>query len=242
MPLSLRGKTAIITGASAGIGRAVAQAFAREGVRSALAGRRREELEKTAQAVADLGGEAIIVPTDVSQESELENLVAKTMERFGALDILVNNAGVYLHLALEKLEKKQLEDLFAVNLVAPMMLTKLALPHLKKTPGSAVINVASIAGLQGFSKGSAYSASKFAVVGFTQCLFEEVREEGIKVCAICPGYVATPMTDGYSYLDMEKMIPPEDVAETIVDVLKLSVRSCPAQIIVRPQYSPVRPR
>src|SRR5262245_23455714 len=87
MPLSLRGKTAIITGASAGIGRAVAQAFAREGVRSALAGRRREELEKTAQAVADLGGEAIIVPTDVSQESELENLVAKTMERFGALDI-----------------------------------------------------------------------------------------------------------------------------------------------------------
>src|SRR4029434_1743550 len=239
---TLQGKTAIVTGASAGIGRAIAQAFAREGIRSALAGRRREELEKTAKEISQRGGEAIVVPTDVQDENQLKALMQAAADRWGSLDFLINNAGVYLHLALEKLTRKQLEEVLADNLVAPMMLTKYALPHLEKAPGSAVINIASIAGLQGFSKGSAYCASKFALLGFTECLFEEVREKGIKVCAICPGYVATPMTDGYSYLDAEKMIPPEDVAQTVLDVLKLSVKSCPTQIIVRPQYSPVRTR
>src|SRR4029453_9312373 len=184
---SLQGKAAIITGASAGIGRAIAQAFAREGIRSALAGRRREELEKTAEAVLRLNGEAIVIPTDLAKEDHLKSLVRTTMERFGALNFLINNAGIYLHTALEKLEKEELEKILAVNLIAPMMLTKFALPHLKEKPGSAVINIASIAGLQGFSKGSAYCASKFGVIGFTECLFEEVRESGIKVCAICPG-------------------------------------------------------
>jgi short-subunit dehydrogenase len=133
-----------------------------------------------------------------------------------------------------------LEEVLAINLVAPMMLSKLALPHLKKNPESAVINIASMAALGGFSKGSAYCASKFGLLGFSECLFEEVREQGVKVCAICPGYVETAMTEGYSFLDLKKMIAPEDVAQTVVDVLNLSLRSCPTQIILRPQYTPVK--
>jgi NAD(P)-dependent dehydrogenase (short-subunit alcohol dehydrogenase family) len=240
MPGSLQDRTAIVTGASAGIGRAISLALAGEGARCVLAGRRREKLEETIEEIFRMGGEALTVLTDVTDETQLASLVRMSVEHFGGLQILVNNAGIYHHGSLETLEKKRLEEVLATNLVAPIMLTKLALPHLKKNPESAVINIASIAGLSGFSKGSAYCASKFGVVGFSECLFEEVREQGIKVCAICPGYVSTPMTEGYSYLDLEKMIPPEDVAQAVIDVLQISNKSCPTQVIMRPQYSPVK--
>jgi len=242
MQSSLRDKTALITGASAGIGRAIAVALAGEGVRSVLVGRRREELEKTSEEISKRGGESLVLSADVREEEELQLLLETTVKHFGGLQILINNAGIYHHGSLESLEKKKLEEVLATNLVAPMMLTKLALPHLKKNPESAVINIASMAALGGFSKGSAYCASKFGLLGFSECLFEEVREQGVKVCVICPGYVETPMTEGYSFLDLKKMIPPEDVAQSVVDVLKLSVRSCPTQIILRPQYTPVKSR
>jgi 3-oxoacyl-[acyl-carrier protein] reductase len=232
----MKGKVAIITGASAGIGRAVSLALAREGVRCVLAARRANELSEVCREIEKKGGEALVVPTDVAYEVQLQALVAKTLEKYGDLHILINNAGTYQHGKVEQLDKEKILSVFNINVVAPFLLTKYCLPHLKGKKGGAVINIASMAGLMGFSEGSAYSASKHALIGFTESLFEEIREEGIKVCAICPGFVRTPMV-AKTPLNQEKMIPPEDVAQTVLGVLRLSDLSCPTRIVLRPQFS-----
>lgn len=232
-----KGKIAIITGANVGIGRAISLALAAEGVRCVLAARRANELAEVCREIEGGGGEAIVVPTDVSQESQLQALVAKTLEKFGDLHILINNAGIYQQSKVENLTREQILFIFNVNIVAPFLLTKYCLPHLRGRKGAAVINISSIAGQMGFAGGSVYAASKHALNGFTESLFEEVREEGIKVCAICPGFVRTPMIEK-APLDKEKMILPEDVAAQVVSVLKQSPTSCPTRIVIRPQYSP----
>lgn len=232
----LKGKVAIVTGASAGIGRAISLALAAEGVRCVLAARRANELAAVCREIEAAKGEALIVPTDVTHEGQIQTLVAKTLDHFGDLHILINNAGTYYRGKVENLEKEKILSLLNINLIAPFLVTKHCLPHLKGNKGGAVINIASLAGLMGFAEGSAYSASKHGLLGFTESLYEEVREEGIKVCAICPGFVRTPMV-AQAPLNQEKMIPPEDVAQTVVDVLKLSRKSCPTRIVLRPQYS-----
>jgi 3-oxoacyl-[acyl-carrier protein] reductase len=239
MKKSVKGKVAIITGASAGIGRAVAVALAAEGARCVLAARRAHELSEVCREIEGKGGEAVVVPTDVAFEPQIQALVAKAVEKFGGIDFLINNAGIYRRSKVEKLDKEMILSTFNINVVAPFLLTKYCLPYLKGNKGGAVINIASMAGLMGFAEGSVYSASKHALIGFSESLFEEVRADGIKVCAICPGFVKTPMVE-QAPLDQEKMIPPEDVAQAVVDVLKLSEKSCPTRIVMRPQYSVYR--
>lgn len=234
---SLKGKTAIITGTSSGIGRAIGLALAEAGVQCVLAARREKDLKKLADEIQELGVKVLVLKTDVAQEEDLNTLVTKTIREFKHLHILINNAGVYHRGRLEKLEVDKLLTTINVNLIAPMLLTKLALPYLKKESHSAVINISSIAGTMGFARGSAYAASKHGMLGFSDSLFEEVREDGIKVCAICPGFVATPMTIDRGLIK-EKMIPAEDVAKMVVDILTMTPQSCPSKIILRPQYSP----
>ena len=236
MQENLKGKVAIITGASAGIGRSVSLALAAEGVRCVLAARRANELSEVCREIEKAGGEALVVPTDVTHEGQIQTLVAKTLEHFGDLHILINNAGVYQRGRVEQLEKEKILHTLNINLISHMLVTKYCLPHLKGKKGAAVINMASMAGLMGFADGSVYSASKHALIGFSESLYEEVREEGIKVCAICPGFVRTPMV-AKTPLKQENMIPPEDVAQMVVNVLKLSGNSCPTRIVIRPQYS-----
>lgn len=235
----LRGKVAIVTGASSGIGRAISLRLAEAGVACALAARRKEALEELAQEIEKIGGQALVVPTDVTDAHELEALVQTVTKELGGLQILVNNAGIYFHAKVEELKRSELESTLAVNLIAPIMLTKLALPHLKKSGESAIINMASIAATAGFARGSSYCASKFGMLGFSESLFEEVREDGIKVCAICPGYVATEMVAGYG-LNAEKMIQTEDIASTVLHVLELPPTACPTRIVIRPQFPPLR--
>lgn len=234
----LKGKIALITGASAGIGRAIAIKLAQEGVDCVLAARREEGLKETAKEVEKAGSKGVIVPTDVTKEEDLVNLVETAVSNLGGVNILINNAGVFYRSKVEDLKAAELEKSLATNLMAPMILTKLTLPYLKKQKGSAVINMASVAAKMGFSDGSAYCASKYGLLGFSESLFEEVREEGIKVCALCPGFIKTSMVTGRPGLDAEKMIPPEEVAQTVFNILTLSNKACPTEIILRPQYSP----
>lgn len=236
---SLKGQVAIITGASAGIGKAISLALGKNGVKCVLAARRKELLDSVVAEIKSAGGEAMAVPTDVRDDAALSTLVKKAIKKFGALHILVNNAGIYGHVNVEDLEREFLEKVISINLIAPMMLTKYALPHLTKSSHSAVFNIASIAATMGFPSGSSYCASKSGLLGFSDCLFEEVRESGVKVCAILPGYVATPMVEKLD-AKHDKMIPPEDIAQTILDVLAMSPRSCPSKIIIRPQVSPYK--
>lgn len=238
--MELKNKVAIITGASTGIGQAIAMGLAHEGARIVLASRNQEALEAIAGEIKKQGAEVLVVPTDVTQDSQLKSLVEQTVDAFGGIHILVNNAGVYQRALVEEITEETLEYLLRVNLMAPFLLTAHALPHLKKSGEGAVINMSSLAGTMGFAKGSSYSASKHGLLGFSDSLFEEVREFGIKVCAICPGFVRTPMVENYPYLDPDKMIPPEDIAKTVTDFLHLSIRSAPTRMIIRPQFSPYR--
>jgi len=239
MDETLKGKNALITGASSGIGRAISLQLAKAGVNCVLAARRQGALEALAQEIEEYEVRTMVVPTDVTNEAEREALLETIGNEWGELHILINNAGIFKMSSVDDLQLDSLEQTLAVNLIAPMMLAKLSLYLLRQNEHSAIINIASISGTMGFAKGSAYSASKFGIMGFSESLFEEVREQGVKVCAICPGYVNTEMVAGHG-LDEAKMIQPEDIASTVVHVLEMPVQSCPSKIIIRPQFSPVK--
>ena len=234
----LKGRVGIVTGASQGIGRAVAIALATEGMALGLFSRNEAALQETAAAADAMGARVLVHPLDLRDRGALAPAVAAVHERFGRLDVLVNNAGVYgergpAHAA----DLSTWDTVLDVNLRGPMHLTRHALDHIVRSPGGAVINIASIAGKMTMGGGAAYTTSKHGVVGFTGALFEDVRERGVKVAAICPGFVNTEMV-GTRGLDASKMIQPEDVARTVLFVLTFPGTGCPTEIVLRPQRTP----
>jgi NADP-dependent 3-hydroxy acid dehydrogenase YdfG len=235
----LTGHVALVTGASRGIGRAVATRLARAGAKTVLAARTKDALHAVAEEIRSCGQETLVVPTDVTDDQQLETLVAAAQARFGSIDILVNNAGGGP--PRTPIHKARLTDwdwTLRVNLWATMRLTKLVLPSMLERHSGAIINICSQAGLSGRAGESAYAAAKFGVRGFTQALFEEVREHGIKVSAIFPGYVATSLIPPNRRVDREKMLRPEDVAEVVYEVMTSSPRCCPLEIVLHPQHDP----
>ena len=178
----------IITGASTGIGRATAIAFAGAGARVALAARSADAL---AQLAAELGGpeRAIAIPTDVSDPAQCERLIERTVAHFGGIDILVNNAGMIVSGLFEKLQPGDMERQFAVNFFGATTCTRLALPHLKARRG-VVINVSSVAGLIGTPTSSAYSASKAAMNAWSRGLWVELQPDGVGVVTVCPYFTS----------------------------------------------------
>ncbi len=236
-----KGTVALITGASRGIGRAIALRLAQAGSSVALGARTASDLHTVADLIRTTGGEAMVVPTDVTVDDHLQALVALVIERFGHIDILINNAGGGTpRTPIVKAKLRDWEWTLRVNLWATMHLTHLVLPSMIARRAGAIINIASLAGLTGKAGESAYAAAKFGVRGFSQSLFEEVREYGVKVCTVCPGYVDTALIPPNRRVDRDKMISPEDVAEAVYSVVAASPRSCPTEIILQPQYDPVR--
>jgi 3-oxoacyl-[acyl-carrier protein] reductase len=237
---ALKGKVAIVTGAGRGIGRAIALALSRAGARVALAARSEAELRAVAEEIRSHDGDALVVPTDVTREDEMERLVKQTLQEWGAIDVLVNNSGWGKTTPVVNITLEDLDRTFQVNLRAPMVLCRLVLPKMIEKKSGAIVNIGSISGKAGAANTAAYSASKFGVIGFTQSLFEEVREYGIKVAVILPGFVDTPLIPQTKRLDRTKMIRPEDIAETVLFILSSPANSCPVEITVRPQQSPYR--
>ena len=187
----MKGSRIILTGASEGIGRALALALAARGARVALAARDRERLESLAQQCRAAGGEAIAVPTDVTSEHDLEWLVAETVKSFGGVDVVVHNAGITMWSRFDALKDLSIfERLMEVNYLAPVRLTALALPHLKASRGL-VVAVASLAGLTGVPERSAYAGSKHAMVGFFDSLRIELAGSGVDVTVIAPDFVVS---------------------------------------------------
>jgi 3-oxoacyl-[acyl-carrier protein] reductase len=237
---ALQGKIAIVTGAGRGIGQAVALALARSGCRIALAARTGEQLVAVQEEIRRMGAEAISVPTDLTRDDEIAALVDRTLKDWSTIDILINNAGWGKKAPITKASPEDWDQTFRVNLRAPMILTRLVLPTLMAKESGAVINIGSISGKSGEANSSAYAASKFGLIGFTQSLYEEVREHGIKAAVILPGFVDTPLIPPNRHLDQSKMIPPEDIAEAVLFVLRSSPSCCPVEITVRPQRSPFK--
>jgi len=214
----LSGKAALVTGGGSGIGLACARALARRGARVAVAGRTAARLDA---AAADLGGEALAIPADVSDADAAAGAVAATVERFGRLDVLVNNAGIGGRGRVADLDPADFDRVLATNLRGPFLCARAAWPHLAATGDGWVFNVASFAGKKGMAGAGAYCASKFGLLGLSEAMSEEGQADGIRAAALCPGYVATPMVAGASVPPAE-MLQPEDIAATMLWLLGLS--------------------
>jgi NADP-dependent 3-hydroxy acid dehydrogenase YdfG len=212
--ISLEGRVALITGASRGIGAAVAHALAGQGVRLGLASRSGDDL-----GIAD----AVARPCDVRKLEELEAIVSATVERFGQLDILVANAGVGAYGPFLDLSREWLDEMLDVNLKGTVYAVRAALPHLLESDQADVVTLASEAGRRGLPFEAVYCASKFGQVGFTRALDHELREHGVRCTNVCPGGVATDFAlepgRGRPESSLAGMMSAEDVAEVVTFVL-----------------------
>ena len=187
----MKGRRIILTGASEGIGRALALELAARGARVSLAARDRERLDSLAQECRTRGGEALAVPTDVTSQQDLEWLVAETVKSFGGVDVVIHNAGITMWSRFDALQDLSIfERLMEVNYHAPVRLTSLALPHLKQSRGL-IVAVASLAGMTGVPERSAYAGSKHAMVGFFDSLRIELAGSGVDVCVVAPDFVVS---------------------------------------------------
>jgi short-subunit dehydrogenase len=230
------GKTALVTGAGRGIGRAIALSLARSGCHVILTARTVLELADVQQELRNLGDNAVAIQADLTRDDDLQRLV----EQSGPVDFLINNAGWGKRAPVVRAKIEDWDQTLRLNLRAPMILAQRLLPAMIEKGEGAVINIGSVSGKSGEAEGAAYSASKFGLIGFTQSLYEEVREHGIKVAVILPGFVDTPMIPPVKHLDRSKMIQADDVAQAVQFVLNAPATSCPVEITIRPQRSPYR--
>jgi len=216
---------ALVTGGSSGIGLAIARALRDDGYALTLAARRPEKLEA---AAAEVGAHA--VAANVADEAECARVVAEHIERYGRLDVLVNSAGIGIGGNVEALTPKKLDLQLDVNLRALYLVTQAAIPHLRETKGL-VVNLASIAGTLPTPGLAAYGATKAAVIALTRSLNQELEADGVRVTAISPGFVDTPMTT-WTGLPAEEQIQPEDIAEIVRLLLRLSPRARIPNVVV----------
>jgi len=217
---NLHGRVAIVTGAGSGIGRATALALAQSGVRVVLAARTQQNLEVVFHDITTSGGTALVVPTDVGAEAQVERLVARTQERFGRLDILVTSADGASFGPLIESRTEDWDAMIAINLRGIYLCCKYALKVMIAQSRGHILNVLSIASHTALPGSAAYTASKFGALGLTKVLAAEVRAQGIKVTAVIPGAVDTPLWDkSGGDLDRRKMLSPADVAAAMLSVI-----------------------
>lgn len=223
---SLRGKTALITGAGKGIGRAVALALATEGVSVGLLARTEKDLKAVAAEAALLGVKTAIATADVSRMAEVNAAVDSLNRALGHIDILVNNAGTGKFAPFLELEPEAWENQVRVNLFGVYYATRAVLPQMIDRKSGDIINISSTSGKSGASGTSAYSASKFGVFGLSESLMQEVRKHNIRVTALAPSTIVTELAQGAGLItgDPERVMHPEDFAELIVAQLKLNPR------------------
>ena len=230
-------RAALVTGASSGIGLAIAAMLAEEGYDLTLTSRTEAKLETAAPSVAALGSEIATVAADVGDPEEVARVVAAHRERFGRLDVLVNNAGLGIVSALGAIQTKHLDLQLAVNLRATILFYREAEAMLRAAGAehgeALVVNTSSIAGKVGEAELGVYSATKHGVVGFTEAMQRELGPAGIKSCVLCPGFVDTALSD-YMKDDVpaETMIRSEDVAETVRTLLRLSSNCVVPEIVM----------
>ena len=220
-------RAALITGGSSGIGLAIARALGQDGYSITISARRPDKLTATAEELRSDGLDVHEVAANMTEEDEIKRVVAEHRDRRGRLDVLINNAGIGIGATVADTETKKLDLQLDVNLRAVYLVAREAIPMLKEAGAehgkALIVNTASIAGKHGQGFLSAYSATKFGVVGLSQAMHKELSADGIQVTALCPGFVATPMTDWIEgQVPKEEMIQPEDIAESVRFLLRTS--------------------
>lgn len=229
----VRNKVAYITGGSMGIGFGVAKTLLDEGMRVAITSR---HLEKAREAAAALGGDAsriLAIESDVRSLEAEQNAVQQVLDHFQQLDVVVANAGVGHFAPIDALTETEWKETIDINLTGVFHTVKASVDHLKKTEGY-IITMASLAGTNFFETASAYNASKFGLVGFTQAIMLDLRKYGIKVTTIMPGSVATHFAGHTPSENDAWKIQPEDIGELVRDLLRMNPRTLPSKIEVRP--------
>jgi len=225
---NLKNKKAIITGGGRGLGKATAIAFAKEGIDIAITGRNEVVLKETVAELKEFGVNAIYSVFDVGNYDDVKKGIKYIINTFGNVNILVNNAGIAAFGTLNDMEVSQWSQIIQTNLMGMYYVTKEVLPYLIDNNEGDIFNVASTAGLSGNATTSAYSASKFAVIGMSESLMKEVRKNNIRVCTLTPSTIASDMSIelGIANKDSENsVLQPEDFAELIVAGLKLPRRA-----------------
>jgi NAD(P)-dependent dehydrogenase (short-subunit alcohol dehydrogenase family) len=237
-------RAALITGGSSGIGLAIARALGEDGYGVTIAARRPEKLEAAAEELRGAGLDVNSVPANMTEEDAVGGIVRAHEERFGRLDVMVNNAGVGIGEPMHEITTKYLDMQLGVNLRAVIIGTRESLPLLRRAGAehrkALIVNTASIAGKSGQPWLSVYSATKAAVIGFSEATQKEVSGQGIQVTALCPGFVDTPMTEYVrDQVDREAMIQPEDIAEAVRYLLRTSPGCLVPEIVfTRPDELP----
>lgn len=236
--MDISGKTAIITGASRGIGKAISIEYAALGMNIVLAARDKNQLKQVKKEIDRFEkGTALIVSTDVTNENEVKNLVQKTVDHYGTIDVLVNNAGVGRFKRADGFTLEDYNFMFDVNVKGVFLVTKYVVPLMLAQESGHIINIASIAGKNGFKTGTLYSASKHAVMGYTWSLREDLKEHKIKVTAVCPGSVVTEF--GGKRPDIVKWaMEANDVAHACKFLVTESDTVNTAELIIKPRYNP----
>jgi 3-oxoacyl-[acyl-carrier protein] reductase len=237
MKKTLDGKVALITGSSRGIGLAIARSLGRLGAKLSLCSRRADKLESAAAEMRGEGASVITTAVDVTRSNDIGMLVQKTEESLGAIDVLVNNAGIGYFGPFQGTSESDWDAVLDTNLKAVFLLSKAVAPGMIERRTGHIINIASLAGKNAFAGGALYCASKWGLLGLTECMAEDLRQYGIRVSAICPGSVATDFSP-HAGKDARKMLQPEDIAHAVETIVTQSPQSFISEILLRPTQKP----
>jgi 3-oxoacyl-[acyl-carrier protein] reductase len=236
--MDYKGKTAIVTGGTKGIGRAIAEALAAEGLNVCVGARNLDEVKQAVRELEGAGAAATGAACDVRVYEEVEALVAHAVEEFGGVDVLVNNAGIGLHKLVEETSPEEFRAVLETNLFGVFHGCRAAIPEMKKRGGGYIVNISSLAGANPHPRMAAYNASKFALNGFSEALMQEVRHDRIKVSYVMPGSVNTEFGGGTVSEENAWQLQPEDIARVVVDLLRHDERSLPSRVEIRPSMPP----
>jgi NAD(P)-dependent dehydrogenase (short-subunit alcohol dehydrogenase family) len=231
---TLRGKVALVTGGSRGIGLAIARALAGDGVNVSVTG-----LSEARPSIESAGPSSVeTLRADVRRYDEIERAINATVGRFGGLDILINNAGVGIFADVADMTPGQWSDVIETNITGVFYACHAAIPHLRRRGGGSIVNISSLAGSNPFVRGAAYCASKAAVNAFSESLMQEVRYDHIRVSCVAPGSVATEFAQGDAAKGADWKVAPEEVAEVVINLLRHPARSLPSRVELRPTRPP----
>jgi 3-oxoacyl-[acyl-carrier protein] reductase len=233
----LSGSVALVTGASRGIGRAIAQRLASLGASVAICGRDREALANSAKAIGNGGARVFSAVADVTLSADIANLVAKTEGALGPITILVNNAGVGIFGPAHEKTEEEWDRVHNTNLKSVFLVSRAVVPSMIRGGAGDIINISSLAGKNTFANGGIYCASKWGVIGLSGCMAEDLRDHGIRVSVICPGSTATEFS-GRAPKNSSKVLSPEDVAHAVETIVTQSPRSLISEIDIRPVRRP----
>jgi 3-oxoacyl-[acyl-carrier protein] reductase len=233
----LHGKVALITGANRGIGLAIAQSLAALGASLSLTARDGNRLEAVAEDLRKTGVKVAAITADLTRPADLASLAPKTEQALGPIEILVNNAGVGKFAPVQDSTESDWDWMLDTNLKAVFLLTKAVAPGMIQRKSGHIVNIASLAGNNAFAGGAIYCASKWGLLGLTQCAAEDLRAHGIRVSAVCPGSVNTEFSP-HGNKDLRKMLQPEDIAHAVAMIVTQAPQSFISEVLLRPTQKP----